>query len=160
MFNLSYTGFTQAWRRHASTGHSALLAELNGDAGSNPDAPAPKLDNGAILASLALLTLGIPVAGSRRIDAGPLTGGRAFTGANAMADWLGERFAPPETLPIERGLGDIADRLFGRRGIVAFVSGNGPQGGLIGLLEGSNAHTLCAAAQARHPLEVRFWALN
>lgn len=155
MFNLSYTGFAQAWRRYANT---ALLTELSSDAGAEPSAL--QLDNGAFRASVALLSLGIPVAGSRRIDAGPLTGGRAFTGANAMADWLGERFDTPETFPIERGLGDIADRLFGRRGIVAFVSGNGPQGGLIGLLEGSNAHGLCAAAQPRHPCEVRFWTLN
>lgn len=151
MFNLSYTGFAQAWRRHASAGSVGIT-------GADPSAL--QLDNGAFLASLALLSHGIPVAGSRRIDAGPLTGGRAFTGANAMADWLGERFAPPENLPIEHGLGEIADRLFGRRGIVAFVSGNGPQGGLIGLLDGSNAHILCAAAQHKHPHEVRFWALN
>ena len=153
MFNLSYTGFAQGWRRYAST---ALLAELSSDAGAEPSAL--QLDNGAFLASVALISLGIPVAGSRRIDAGPLTGGRAFTGANAMADWLGECFAPPETLPI--ALGDITDRLFGRRGIVAFVSGGGPQGGLIGLSDGSNAQALCCAAQHKHPLEVRFWALN
>lgn len=151
MFNLSYTGFAQAWRRHAGI---VPLAE------SGSDAPSAMPDNGAFLASLALISLGIPVAGSQCINAGPLSAGRAFTGANAMADWLGACFSPPETFPIEHGPGDIADRLFGRRGIVAFVSGDGPQGGLIGLSDGSNAHSLCAAAHQKYPLEVRFWVLN
>lgn len=154
MFHLSYSGFANAWRRNTSAGNAALLAE----AGCDPQTA--HLDNGAFLTSLAMLSQGVPVAGSLRIAAGPSAGGKAFNGANDMADWLSRSFAPPEVFPLDQGPGDIADRLFGRRGIVAFVSGNGPQGGLIGLSDGSNTHALCAAAQIRYPLEVRFWALN
>lgn len=154
MFNLSYSGFANAWRHHAAAGRTARLVE----AGCDPQAA--HLDNGAFLSSLAMLSLGVPVAGSLRIATGPQAGGRVFTGANDMADWLAHCFAPPETFPIDHSPVDIADRLFGRRGIVAFISGSGPQGGLIGLADGSNAHALCAAAQIRHPLEARFWELH
>ena len=158
MFNLNYAGLHQAWWRFAQADQGELLAGLGYEA--DVSASACLLDNGAVIASLAFLAQGIPVAGSRRIETGPLTGGKVFTGANAMADWLANCFMPPETISIDRGLGDVTDRLFGRRGIAAFISGSGPQGGQIGLSDGSNGHLLCTGAQQKYPLEVRFWVLN
>lgn len=154
MFNLSYANFANAWRRFAELDGEQLLADLGCDSQS------AQLGNGAMLTSLALLSLGIPLAGSQRIATGPLAGGRAFNGANQLADWLGERFATPEIIPLDQGLGQAAYQLFGRRGIVAFIQGNGPRGGLIGLLDGCNANALCCAAQNKHPLELRFWELR
>jgi hypothetical protein len=154
MFNLSYADFTNAYRRYATQDGANLLDDL----GWEQQACLP--GNGALLTSLALLSLGIPLAGSQRILAGPLNGGRAFNGANRLADWLGERFALPEIIPLDQGLAEVGYQLFGRRGIVAFIQGSGPRGGLISLLDGRNAHALCRAADSRHPLEVRFWELR
>ncbi len=154
MFNLSYANFANTYRRYATQDGRSLLADLGWEPQSG------LLGNGAILTSLALLTLGIPLPGSQPIAAGPLTGGRVFNGANRLADWLGERFATPENIPLDHELGDVAYLLFGRRGIVAFIQGSGPGGGLIGLLDGTNASTLCSMAQRKHPLEVRFWELH
>lgn len=153
MFNLSYANFANAYRRYAVIDRQALAAELGW-------AESPRCANGALITSLALLSLGVPLAGSQVVAAGPLAGGRLFNGANHLADWLGERFAEPEIIAQDGGLGDVAYQLFGRRGIVAFMQGNGPTGGLIGLLDGRNAPTLCCAAEIRHPLEVRFWELH
>lgn len=153
MFNLNYADFANAWRRYANGDRDGLLA-LGGDLQN------AQLANGAFLTSLALLSMGVPLAGTQRIAEGPLTGGRAFTGANELADWLGERFAPPETIPLDLGGGVVVERFFGHRGILAFIQGSGPQGGLIGLLDGSNANVLYCAAQAKHPLEIRFWELH
>ena len=153
MFNLSYANFADTYRRQAAIGSRALAAELGWT-------EQIRGTNGAVITSLALLSLGIPVAGSQVITAGPLTGGRVCKGANHLADWLAERFAKPEIIPLDRGLADVAYQLFGRRGIVAFMQGNGPVGGLIGLLDGRNAQTLCCAAESRYPLEVRFWELR
>ncbi len=154
MFNLSYANFANAWRRFAELDGEQLLADLGCDSQS------AQLGNGAMLTSLALLSLGIPLGGSLRIATGPLAGGRVFNGANQLADWLGERFATPEIIPLDQGLGQAAYQLFGRRGIAAFIQGNGPSGGLIGLLDGCNANALCCAAQNKHPLELRFWELR
>ena len=161
MFNLSYANFANAYRRYAALDGNDLLADL----GWEQQTGVP--GNGALLTSLALLSLGIPLAGSQRISAGsqrisagPLTGGRAFNGANRLADWLGERFGTPEIIPLDQGLAEVAYSLFGRRGIVAFIQGSGPRGGLIGLLDGRNAQALCCAADSKHPLEVRFWELR
>ncbi|HLO63643.1 MAG TPA: hypothetical protein VK165_11865 [Azonexus sp.] len=154
MFNLSYANFANAWRRYAEAGGTRLLAELGSDVQS------ARLGNGALLTSFALLSLGVPLPGSQRISAGPLAGARVFNGANRLADWLSERFATPEIISLEQGLGEVAYHLFGRRGIVAFIQGSGPQGGLIGLLDGRNANALCCVAETKHPLEVRFWELH
>ncbi|MCG2577541.1 hypothetical protein LZ012_11095 [Dechloromonas sp. XY25] len=154
MFNLSYANFANAYRRYAETDGNKLVADLGCDEQS------ARIGNGALLTSLALLSLGIPLAGSLHIPAGPLTGGRAFTGANRLADWLGERFASPEVISLEQGLGEVAYQLFGRRGVAAFIQESGPQGGQIGLLDGRNANSLCCAAENKHPLEVRFWELH
>lgn len=153
MFNLSCANFANAYRRYGATDRQALAAELGW-------AEASRFANGALVTSLALLSLGISLAGSQVIPAGPLAGGRVFNGANHLADWLSERFAEPEIITLDRGLGDVAYQLLGRRGIVAFMQGNGPSGGLVGLLDGRNAQTLCCAAESRHPLEVRFWELH
>lgn len=154
MFNLSYANFANAYRRYAEAGGATLQAELGGDVHS------VRLGNGALLTSLALLSLGVPLSGSQRISAGPLAGGRVFNGADRLADWLSKRFAAPEIISLEQGLGEVAYQLFGRRGIVAFVQGSGPQGGQIGLLDGRNASSLCCAAEIKHPLEVRIWELH
>lgn len=154
MFNLSYAPFANAWRRYATLDGTRMVDELGWPQQSGT------LGNGALLTSLALLSLGVPLAGTQRIPVGPLAGGRAFTGANRLADWLSERFAPPENLPLDAGLAEVAYALFGRRGILAFIQGSGPQGGLIGLLDGTNAQALCCAADCKHPLEVRFWELR
>ena len=154
MFNLSYANFANAYRRYAALDGNDLLADLGWERQTGVPG------NGAVRTSLALLSLGVPLAGSQRISAGPLTGGRAFNGANRLADWLGERFANPEIIPLDQGLAEVAYSLFGRRGIVAFIQGSGPRGGLIGLLDGRNAQALCCAADSKHPLEVRFWELR
>lgn len=156
MFNLNYASFSNAFRRYAELDKGSLfntlgLADKAGSSGY--------LRNGAVLTSLALLSSGVPLAGSLRIEAGPLAGGKAFNGANRLADWLSVRHEAPEILPLDKGLAEVAYQLFGRRGIVAFTQGSGPQGGLIGLLDGRNAGAMCCAAEIKHPLEVRFWPL-
>lgn len=154
MFNLSYANFANAWHRFAELDGEQLLADVGCDGQS------AQLGNGAMLASLALLSLGIPLAGSLRVVTGPLAGGRVFNGANQLADWLVERFATPEKIQLDKGLSEAAYQLFGRRGIAAFIQGSGPRGGLIGLLDGCNANSLCCAAENKHPLELRFWELR
>ena len=157
MFNLSYQHFANAYRRFERQDKDALFANLGWPA---QDGAGGHVRNGAVLTSLALISAGAPLNGSLRILAGPQQGGRAFNGANRLADWLGEHFGEPEVIPLDKGLNDVAEQLFGRRGIVAFIQGSGPQGGSIGLLDGRNATSLCRAAELHHPLEVRFWALN
>lgn len=154
MFNLSYANFATAYRRYTIVDSQTLLADLECDEQS------AQIGNGALLISLALLSLGIPLAGSHRIAAGALAGRRAFTGANRLADWLGERFATPEIIPLDHGVAELTYPLFGRRGIVAFIQGSGSRGGLIGLLDGRNAHVMCRIAHSKHPLETRFWELR
>ena len=154
MFNLSYANFANAYRRYASRDVRTLAAELGWAEQITQRA------NGALVTSLALLAVGAPLTGTQAIAAGPLAGRRVCHGANRLADWLSERYALPEIIPLEQGLGDVACQLFGRRGIVAFVQGNGPSGGLISLLDGRNAQPLCCKAAARHPLDIRFWELR
>lgn len=157
MFNLSYARFTKAYRHYAGLDQASLWETLGW---ADKTSAAGDIRNGALLTSLALLTCAVPLAGTRRLDAGPLAGAKAFNGPNQLADWLSSRHAAPEILPLDQGLNHVANQLFGRRGIVAFIQGSGPQGGLIGLLDGSNAGPLCCAAELKHPLEVRFWALS
>ena len=114
MFNLSYANVATAYRRYRTVDSQTLLADLECDEQS------AQIGNGALLISLALISLGIPLAGSQRIAAGPLAGGRAFTGANRLADWLGERFATPEVISLDHGVAELTYPLFGRRGIVGF----------------------------------------
>ena len=154
MFNLSYAHFANAYRRYASRDAQTLAAELGwAEQGA-------QRANGALVTSLALLAVGAPLTGTQAIAAGPLAGRRVCRGANRLADWLSERYALPEIIPLDHGLGEVAGQLFGRRGIVAFVQGNGPSGGLIGLVDGRNAQPLCCKAAACHPLDIRFWELR
>lgn len=153
MFNLSYQNFANAYRRYARQDKASLLAELGWPAGQ-------RACTSALTTSLALLSAGAPLNGNARIEAGALEGRRAFTGANHLADWLVDHFGAPQVIPLEAGLGNVADQLYGKRGIIAFMQGSGPQGGMIGLVDGTNAAPLCCAAEIHHPLEVRFWALN
>lgn len=154
MFNLSYAHFANAYRRYASRDAQTLAAELGwAEQGA-------QRASGVLVTSLALLAVGAPLTGTQAIAAGPLAGRRVCRGADRLADWLSERYALPEIIPLDHGLGDAACHLFGRRGIVAFVQGNGPSGGLIGLLDGRNALPLCCKAAACHPLDIRFWELR
>lgn len=156
MFNLNYANFSNAYRRYAALDKENLFSTLGwaDKAGSFGH-----VRNGAVLTSLALLSSGVPLSGSLRIDGGKLAGGKAFNGANRLADWLSVRHQAPEILSLDKGLAEVAYQLFGRRGIVAFIQGSGPQGGLIGLLDGRNAGAMCCAAELKHPIEVRFWPL-
>ena len=157
MFNLSYANFANAYRRHAALDKDALFASLGW---SSLDSSSGHVRNGAVLTSLALLSAKVPLNGALPILEGPLAGGKVLSGANRLAEWLGHHFAEPEILALEHGMGELIDRLFGRRGILAFIQGSGPQGGSIALLDRSNAGPLCAAAESKHPLEARFWALQ
>lgn len=156
MFNLNYANFSNAYRRYAPLDKGNLFNILGwaDKAGSSG-----YVRNGAVLTSLALLSSGVPLSGSLRIEAGPLAGGKVFKGSNRLADWLSVRHEAPEILSLDKGLAEVAYQLFGRRGIVAFIQGSGPQGGVIGLLDGRNSGALCCAAELKHPLEVRFWQL-
>lgn len=153
MFTLSYAGFSRAWRAAGQSDQAAL-------ADSGVEVPRGRYGNGALQASLALLTLGVPLPGTHSLTSGRFAGRRAFTGANRLADWLAQRYAPPETWSPDAGFGAIVEQLHGRRGILGFIQYGDPQGGLIGLLDGTNAQALCCAAHRRHPIEVRFWALH
>ncbi|PKO36261.1 MAG: hypothetical protein CVU33_19265 [Betaproteobacteria bacterium HGW-Betaproteobacteria-6] len=157
MFNLSYQHFANAYRRFERQDQDALFANLGWQEQAGAGG---HVRNGAVLTSLALISVGAQLNGGLRILAGPLQGGRAFNGANRLAGWLGEHFGEPEIIALDKGLSDVAYQLFGRHGIVAFIQGSGPQGGSIGLLDGRNAASLCRQAEIHHPLEVRFWALN
>ena len=117
MFNLSYAHFANAYRRYASRDVQTLAAELGwAEQGA-------QRANGALVTSLALLSVGAPLTGRQAIAAGPLAGRRVCRGANRLADWLSERYALPEIIPLDQGLGEVAGQLFGRRGIVAFIQG-------------------------------------
>ena len=157
MFNLSYANFSKAYRHYAELDKGSFFEALGW---------ADKVDasgyvrNGAVLTSIALLSCGVPVSGSQRIEAGPLAGGKVINGANRLADWISLRHNAPEILPLDQGLIDVAYQLFGRRGIVAFMQGTGPQGGLISLVDGRCAGEICTSAASKHPLEVRFWPLS
>lgn len=157
MFNLNYAHFSKAYRRYAAMGKDGVFSTLGW---SEKAGTSGHVLNGAVLTSLALLSSGVPLGGSVRIEAGPLQGSKVFNGANRLADWLSARHDLPEILPLDKGLGELADQLFGRRGIVAFIQASGPQGGLIGLLDGRNAGTVCRTAVLKHPIEVRFWPLS
>lgn len=153
MFNLSYRHFANAYRRFERMDKESLFAELGWPAGQHACTH-------ALITSLALLSAGAPLNGNARIESGALRGGRAFTGANHLAEWLVDHFGEPQGIPLAGSPGEVAYQLYGQRGIVAFMQGSGPQGGLIGLLDGANAAPMCCAAEIHHPLEVRFWALN
>lgn len=154
MLNLNYVMLAAAYRRYAALAPAALQDALGwSEYGSTP----AYARNGAVLTSLALLSAGVPLSGPLRIEAGPLAGRKVQNGANRLADWLAAHHKAPEILSVDAGLGCVADLLFGRRGIVAFIQGTGPAGGSIALLDGRNAAAACIAAQGKHPLEVRFW---
>lgn len=157
MFNLNYAHFSKAYRRYAAMGKDGLFSTLGW---SDKAGASGHVLNGAVLTSLALLSSGVPLGGSLRVEAGPLQGSKVFNGANRLADWLSARHEAPEILPLDKGLGELAYQLFGRRGIVAFKQESGPQGGLIALLEGRNAGAICCAAALKHPIEARFWPLS
>lgn len=157
MLNLNYANFANAYRRYAALETDSLFNSL----GWAEKAGTPGyVRNGAVLTSLALLSGGAPVCGSLRIEAGPLAGRKVCHGANRLAEWLAVRHTAPEIMPLEKGMAEVCYALFGRRGIVAFIQGSGPQGGSMALLDGRNAGQVCAAAEGKHPLEVRFWALS
>lgn len=156
MLNLNFATLVKAYRHYAALPPAELLAGL----GWAERAGSPGYArNGAILTSLALLSCSTPLSGPLRIEAGPLAGRKVENGANRLADWLAERHLAPELIPLAGGLGQVAYQLFGRRGIVAFIQGNGPAGGEIALIDGRNATAQCIAAETCHPLEVRFWEI-
>lgn len=157
MLNLNYVTLATAYRRYAALAPAALLEALGWSRSAGTPAYAR---NGAILTSLALLSAGVPLNGPLRVEAGPLVGRKVQNGANRLADWLGAHHKTPEMLLLDNGLGGVAEQLFGRRGIVAFIQGSGPSGGAIALLDGRNAAAVCIAAQSKHPLEVRFWEIS
>jgi len=150
MLNLNYVTLAAAYRRYAVLAPAALQEALGwSEYGSTP----AYARNGAVLTSLGLLSAGVPLSGPLTIEAGPLAGRKVQNGANRLANWLAAHHKAPETLPVD----GVADQLFGRRGIVAFIQGAGPAGGSIAVLDGRNAAVACIAAQGKHPLEVRFW---
>lgn len=153
MFPLSYQNFANAYRRYHRLDKDSLFAELGWQAGQ-------RAHSDALVTSLALLSAGAPLAGDAPVEAGALAGRRAFTGANRLADWLVAHLGEPTLIPMDGGLGEVAYQLYGKRGIVAFIQGSGPQGGSIGLVDGANGAPLCCAAELHHPLEVRFWELH
>ncbi|MCE1239541.1 MAG: type VI secretion system amidase effector protein Tae4 [Azonexaceae bacterium] len=158
MFNLSYAHFANAYRRFAGLDKNSLFVSLGWEdvAGGTG-----YVRNGAVLTSLALLSAGVSLSGNLRVASGALQGGKVFNGANRLAEWLSERFGEPEVFAFDSGPGDVAYRLFGRRGILSFIEpGGGPRGGEIGLLDGRNASALCCAAGIHHPSEACFWELH
>ncbi|MBS1158026.1 MAG: hypothetical protein H6R15_445 [Proteobacteria bacterium] len=157
MLNLNFATLVKAYRHYAVL-TPAELSETLGWAGQAGSPGHPR--NGALLTSLALLAANVPLTGPVKIEAGPLAGRQLQNGANRLADWLVERHGAPETIPLDGGLGAVADQLFARRGIVAFMQNAGPGGGSIALLDGHNAAALCVEAQTLHPIEVRFWAIS
>ena len=70
MFNLSYAHFANAYRRYASRDVQTLAAELGWEEQGAQRA------NGALVTSLALLSVGAPLTGTQAIAAGPLAGRR------------------------------------------------------------------------------------
>jgi len=155
MLNLNYATLASAYRHYAALKPAELLETL----GWSDKALIVGTRSGAILSSLALLSASVPLSGPLTIAAGPLAGRKVQTGANRLADWLAEHHTAPETLSLAGGLNAVANQLFGRRGIVAFIQGTGPAGGAIALLDGRNAASACIAAELAHPLEVRFWEI-
>lgn len=158
MFILSYPNFANAYRHFATMNATELFDSLGWAAKAGSPGYAR---NGALVTSLALLSLGIPLNGNLRIEApGPLKGGKAFSGANHLARWLSEHRGKPEIFGQEIDLKEAAYQLFGQRGIVAFIQNSGPQGGDIRLLDGRNAQPLYCNARICHPREVHFWRLH
>jgi hypothetical protein len=157
MLSLNYTTLANAYRHYAALGLDEYFATL----GWSDKAGSPGyVRNGAVLTSLALLSSSVHLNGPLTIEAGPFAGRKVQYGANRLAGWLAERHTTPETLSLTAGMGVVAGKLFGRRGILAFTQGTGPNGGSIVLLDGRNAAVACTAAERIHPLEVRFWAIS
>lgn len=156
MLNLNFATLIHSYRHYARMPPAELLASLGWDERAGSPGYAR---NGALLTSLALLGCSAPLAGPLKIEAGPLAGRKAQNGANRLADWLGERHGAPEIISLDGGLGQVANQLFGRRGIVAFIQGSGPAGGDIAVIDGRDAVAACIAAETCHPLAVRFWAI-
>jgi hypothetical protein len=156
MLNLNFATLIKGYRQHAALPADELLAGLGWAERAGSPGYAP---NSAILTSLALLSCGAPVSGPLKIDAGPWLGRKLQNGANRLADWLSQRHGTPELIALDGGLSKVAERLAGRRGIIAFIQGSGPAGGHITLLDGRNAVAACRSAETRQPLEVRFWEI-
>jgi hypothetical protein len=156
MLNLNFATLIKAWHRHAGQPARQVLADLGwAERAGSPGYAV----NGAILTSLALLAAGAPLAGPLRIEAGPWAGRKVENGANRLADWLATRHQAPENLNLDGGLGQLANQLHGRRGILAFIQGNGPAGGHIAIVDGRSALPACIAAEACQPLAVHFWEI-
>lgn len=157
MLNLNFATLIKGYRQHAAQPPAQLLAGL----GWSERAGAPGYAvNGAMLTSLALLACGAPLAGPLRIEAGPWVGRKVQNGANRLADWLSERHTAPEDVSLDGDLAAFAERLAGRRGILAFRQANGPAGGHITVLDGRNAVAASVAAAPRQPVAVQFWEIS
>src|SRR5574343_1739566 len=104
MFILSYPSFANAYRHFAEM-PVAELFESMGWRGKQGTSGYTR--NGAMLTSLALVALGMPLNGGVRIEEGTLQGGRIFNGANQLARWLREHRGEPEVFSVEQGMADI-----------------------------------------------------
>lgn len=154
MLNLNYATLAAAHRRYAGMTAAALRETLG-----CPESAMARAGNGAILTSLALVGAGVQLSGPLKIENGALAGRKLENAPNRLAEWLATRHRAPEVLAVGKGLADVAYRLFGRRGIVAFVQGTGPAGGSIAVVDGRNAAALCVAAETLHPRVVHFWEI-
>ena len=151
MLNLNFLCVDQAWRK-LNAMDDATFHEAHGW-------QAPQARSGTLTLSLALGAAGVQVAGPMRVEAGPLAGRRVETGANRFARWFAGRHGAPECLSVEQGIYPVIQALTGRRGIVVFVDGAGPNGGSATVLDGHNVARACVSAMRAPVREVHFWAL-
>ncbi|MCB4359499.1 hypothetical protein [Quatrionicoccus australiensis] len=157
MLNLHYLPISSVYRRSAALSESALFAELGwADRSGLPG----YVRNDALLLSLALIASGVSVPGRFPIGSGRLVGSKAETSAHRLIEYLKSRHQFPEAITFEGDLETVADQLFARRGIVAFIRDAGHNGARLDLLNGHNAHLVCREVQVLPPLEILFWPLD
>ena len=154
MYPLSYHSFSSAWQRYSRLSRAALADELAWD-----PALARDLNNGAVQASLALLDLGFPLAGSAVVRGGRHAGKRVCKGGDELAAVLASRYKPAEMHLSAQELSKLPDQLFGRRGLAIGLGGS-PEGGLACLSSGGNGGSIAQAAARYHVIEAAFWPLS
>lgn len=157
MLNLHYLPISSAYRRSAALSAPALLAELGwAERSGSPG----YVRNDALLLSLALIASGVSLPGRFPISGGRLAGAKAETSPHRLIEWLKSRHLPPDNIDFAGDLEAVADQLFARRGIVAFVRDAGYNGAHLELMDGHHAHVACRKARFLQPHEVLFWPLD
>lgn len=119
----------------------------------------PGYDNTcAVRMSLALIKVGVPIAGRLKIKKGALTGKALEPGAKLLADQLSKQHLFGKPVLIEPA--DAQKKLVHQKGIVLFWKIFGYGGGHIDLVESTTANLVCHSNCHMLCKEIWFWPLH